>query len=94
MSTFQPLERLSVVSIGTPGVVSNFSLIQILTGTVLTKVLENVYTNNPDTAFRWDPTSQQWIFNIDNSNLSAGSTYFYAVTLNDGSVIYFQYGLR
>ena len=82
------------VSIGTPGVVSNFSLIQILTGTVLTKVLENVYTNNPDTAFRWDPTSQQWIFNIDNSNLAAGSTYFYAVTLNDGSVIYFQYGLR
>jgi hypothetical protein len=82
------------VSIGTPGVVSNFSLIQILTGTVLTKVQENVYTNNPDTSFRWDPTSQQWIFNIDNSNLAAGSTYFYAVTLNDGSVIYFQYGLR
>jgi dipeptidyl aminopeptidase/acylaminoacyl peptidase len=82
------------VSIGTPGVVSNFSLIQILTGTVLTKVLENVYTNNPDTAFRWDPTSQQWIFNISNADLAAGSTYFYAITLNDGSVIYFQYGLR
>jgi hypothetical protein len=54
-----------------------------------------VDTNNPDTAFRWDPTGQQWIFNIATGNLSAGSTYYiYTITLNDGSTIIFQYGLR
>jgi hypothetical protein len=53
-----------------------------------------VDANNPDTIFRWDATSQQWIFNITTSNLTAGSTYIYTITLNDGSTIMFQYGLR
>jgi hypothetical protein len=37
---------------------------------------------------------QQWIFNIDTSSLAAGNTYVYAIALNDGTVISFQYGLR
>jgi hypothetical protein len=82
------------VSIGTAGVVSSFYLTQILTGTASTTVQEIVNTNNPDTAFRWDPTNMQWIFNITTQNLSAGSTYIYTITLNDGSSIVFQYGLR
>jgi hypothetical protein len=40
------------------------------------------------------PTSQQWIFNITSGNLTAGNTYVYAITLNDGTIINFQYGLR
>ena len=82
------------VSIGTPGVVTSFFLTRIVSGTVTTTVDNVVDTNNPDTAFRWDPTGQQWIFNITTGNLSAGSTYIYTITLNDSSTIIFQYGLR
>jgi uncharacterized repeat protein (TIGR01451 family) len=82
------------VSIGTPGVVTSFFLTGIVSGTVTTTVDSIVDTNNPDTAFRWDPTGQQWIFNITTGNLSAGSTYIYTITLNDGSTVIFQYGLR
>ncbi len=82
------------VSIGTPGVVASFYLTQIITATVTTNVVDIVNTNNPDSAFRWDPTVLQWIFNITTSNLAAGSTYIYTITLNDGSTISFQYGLR
>jgi hypothetical protein len=80
------------VSIGTPGVVASFYLTQIITGTVTANVEDIVDTNNPDAAFRWD--GQQWIFNITTSNLAAGSTYVYTITLNDGSAILFQFGLR
>jgi hypothetical protein len=82
------------VSVGTPGVVSSFLLTGTLTGTTTATVTDMVDTNNPDTAFRWDPTSQQWIFNITTGNLAAGSTYIYTIALNDGSTIMFQYGLR
>lgn len=82
------------LSIGTTGVVSSFYLTATLTGTVTDVVQDVVDTNNPDAAFRWDPTAQQWIFNISTGNLTAGSTYVYTITLNDGSVISFRYGLR
>lgn len=82
------------VSIGTPGVVSSFYLTRILSGTTSTTVENVVDTSNPDTAFRWDPVGQQWIFNITTSNLTAGRTYIYTIGLNDGSTIVFQYGLK
>jgi len=82
------------VSIGSPGAVSSFFLTAIQSGTVTTTVENVVDTNNPDTAFRWDSTNQQWIFNISTANLSAGSTYIYTIALNDNSKIIFQYGLR
>jgi len=78
---------------GKSGFIS-FFLIKIITGTVTTTVDDVVDTNNPDTKFRWDPTNQQWIFNITTQNLSAGSTHVYTITLNDGSTIFFQFGLR
>jgi hypothetical protein len=55
---------------------------------------EAVSSTNPDTAFRWDPTDQQWIFNTSTKNLAANKTYVYTITLNDGTNIVFQYGLR
>jgi len=82
------------ISIGTPGVVSSFALVEVLNNTTTSSAQEVVDTNNPDTAFRWDTTSQQWIFNIATASLSAGNTYVYAISLNDGSTILFQYGLR
>jgi YVTN family beta-propeller protein len=81
------------VSIGNAGVVTSFDLTQIIAGTV-TSVDESVTSTTPDSAFRWDPTGQQWIFNISTSNLPAGQTYVFTITLNDGTVILFQFGLR
>jgi hypothetical protein len=80
-------------SVGTPGVVSSFRLIQIINGTVAT-VDEAVDSTTPDTAFRWSADGQQWIFNINTKSLTSGKTYVYLITLNDGSTISFQFGLK
>jgi len=68
-------------------------LVQIVSGTV-TDVDQTVTSTTVDTAFRWDPSAQQWIFNIGTVNLPAGQTYVYSIQLNDGSMIGFRYGLR
>ncbi len=81
------------VSIGTSGVVSSFRLVQISTGTVA-DVDEAVFSTTPDTAFRWSTTDQLWIFNINTKSLTAGKTYGYQITLNDGSTILFRFGLK
>jgi len=80
-------------SIGTPGVVSSFKLIQKAAGTA-TDVDEAVDSTTPDAAFRWDSTSQQWIFNMSTKSLSASLTYYYRITLNDGTNIDFKLGLK
>jgi uncharacterized repeat protein (TIGR01451 family) len=79
-------------SIGTAGVVSNF-FYGVVNGTYTPVVDEAVDSTTPDTYFRWDPTAQQWIFNISTKPLSVHSTYIYQINLNDGSTINFQYGL-
>jgi hypothetical protein len=81
------------VSVGTAGVVVSFSLVQIIGGTV-TDVNESVDATTPDSAFRWDSSGQQWIFNISTANLQAGQTYAYAIELNDGTSIVFRFGLK
>ncbi|WP_263418906.1 MBG domain-containing protein [Terriglobus albidus] len=80
-------------SIGASGVVTSFNLVQIIGGTVTTTVEEAVTSTTPDTSFRWDPTAQQWVFNISTKPLSIQKTYVYSIGLNDGSTILFQYGL-
>jgi len=80
-----------------PTVVKSFSLVQVITGTTTSDVTDSVDTNTPDTSFRWDPTGQQWIFNIstrDSTIYQPNHTYVYQIVLNDGSVINFQFGLR
>ena len=81
------------VSVGNAGVVSAFLLVQIISGTT-TNVDETVASTTPDTMFRWDPSAQQWIFNISTNALPAGQTYVYSIQLNDGSSIGFRFGLR
>jgi hypothetical protein len=81
------------VSVGTPGVVSSFYRTQIISGTV-TNVDETVSSTSSDTAFHWDATNQQWVFNISTTSLAANNTYVYTITLNDGTTIQFQYGLK
>jgi hypothetical protein len=80
-------------SIGTAGVVTSFNLVQIISGTVSATVDESVISTTPDSSFRWDSTAQQWIFNVSTKPLSAQTTYVYSIGLNDGSTIFFRYGL-
>jgi hypothetical protein len=81
-------------SIGTPGTVTSFRLVQIITGGVATNVDQAPLSKTPASAFRWDPVDQQWIFNLDTKDLAAGSTYVYRIGLVDGSTIEFRFALR
>jgi hypothetical protein len=79
-------------SIGTPGVVQSFVLVRTSAGT--TDLNEPARSTNPDASFRWDPTALQWVFNLSTSGGTSGLTYFYRITLNDGTDIDFQFGLK
>jgi hypothetical protein len=68
-------------------------LTKIIADTV-TNVDETVSSTSSDTAFHWDATNQQWVFNTSTTSLAAGNTYVYTITLNDGTTIGFQYGLK
>jgi hypothetical protein len=76
------------------GVVSSFLLLQKTSGTATVDVNEAPISTTPDTTFRWDPSAQQWVFNLNTKNLQAGQTYRYQIGLADGTVIPFQFGLR
>jgi hypothetical protein len=82
------------VSVGTPGVVTSFTLQRITQGTVTMEVTRQPASTTPDTAFRWDPDGQQWIFNLNTKDLAAGATYIYGIGLDDGTSIEFRFGLR
>jgi hypothetical protein len=81
-------------SVGAAGVVASFNLVRVVNGTIVQTVDEPVDSTTPDPAFRWDATGQQWIFNIATKPLPANQTYVFLITLNDGSTISFQYGLK
>ena len=74
-----------------------FPVNPVIGGTVTQTPNEVPDSTTPDTGFRWDPTGQQWIYNI-NTKASpvnvANRTYTFQITLNDGSVIQFRFGLR
>jgi hypothetical protein len=83
-------------SVSTPGLVTAYGLTAAANSPAVT-IDEDVYSTTPDTAFRWDPSGQQWIFNQstkNNSTLKSGVTYYFAINLNDGTSIYFQYALK
>ena len=84
----------SGVSIGTPGVVTSFTQIRVIQGTVTTDVNVESVSTTPHTAFRWDPVDQQWIFNLSTKDLAPGATYVYRIGLDDGSSIQFSFGVR
>jgi MBG domain-containing protein/carboxypeptidase family protein/Big-like domain-containing protein len=82
------------ISIGTPGTVTSFRLVQVITGTGATDVDAAPVSTTPDTSFRWDPTDQQWIFNLATKDLAANATYVYQIGLVDGSTIGFRFALK
>jgi hypothetical protein len=81
-------------SVGIPGVVQAFQLIAIVNGITSTAVNETVTSTTPDAAFRWDSTGKLWIFNINTKAMDLNRTYVYRITLNDGSFIDFQFGVK
>ena len=81
-------------SIGTPGVVTEFKLVQIIVGGTPSNINEPVFSTTPDTAFRWSASDEQWIFNISTKSLVKNNIYVYRITLNDGTAIIFQFGLK
>ncbi len=81
-------------SINTPGLVTSFSLTGKTTTSSSIAVNEPVFSTTPDAAFRWDASSQQWIFNINTRNMSSMTKYTYTITLNDGSTIVFSFNLK
>jgi len=60
----------------------------------VTNVDETIDANVADAGFRFDTSAQQWIFNLSTKSENAGYTYVYTITLNDGTSITFQYGLK
>jgi hypothetical protein len=81
-------------SVGAAGVVASFNLVQTMSGTVVATINEPVDSTTPDANFRWDSSAMQWIFNINTKLLTKNVTYFYRVTLNDGTTINFNFGLK
>jgi len=55
---------------------------------------EEILSTTPDTQFRWDDTAQQWVFNLNSKNLTAGMIYTYRIYLNDTSNIEFKFGVK
>jgi hypothetical protein len=80
-------------SVGAPGTVTGFYVIMSTAGT-FSDANEAPDSTTPDTAFRWDPSDRQWIFNISTKTLSANTTYLFRIALNDGSFIDFRFGLK
>jgi hypothetical protein len=83
-------------SIGTAGVVANFFVYKTVAGTVA-NVDETNITSTNSLYWNFDPTGQQWIFNIGTKTgavSSPNTTYCLEIDLNDGSKIQFQFGLK
>jgi hypothetical protein len=83
------------VSIGTAGIVTGSGAPVLYSKTNgAGGVDEPVYSTTPNTAFRWDATDQQWIFNQSTENLTSGVIYTYRINLNDGSYIQYTFGVK
>ena len=77
--------------VSTAGTVTGFAIIGAIAGT-MTVLNEVPDSTTPDTAFRW--TGSHWIFNVSTKTLQANTTYLFRITLNDGTFINFQFGLK
>jgi hypothetical protein len=65
-------------------------------GTTSAAIDESVYAYQPTagTTYRWDPTSQQYIYNWQSPKNGVGNVYRIGVTLEDGKSYYVNVGLK
>jgi hypothetical protein len=80
-------------SVGLPGTVIGFGMLMSSSNNY-SEANEVVDSTTPDTAFRWSPTDQLWIFNISTRSLAANKGYLFRVALSDGTFIDFAFGLK
>ncbi len=71
------ISNSAAVFAGTGGTLTMLSAVR---GTV-DAVNETTSGDIPDAAFRWDASSQQWIFNMATTNLTSGQTYQFKINL-------------
>ena len=76
-------------AINTPDLITDFRLVRVIGDGTMPDVIDSTSAHD---AFR--SGAQQWIFDINTKNLSAGSTYVFQIALNDGSTIQFQFALK
>jgi hypothetical protein len=55
---------------------------------------EPVSSDSPSSTFRYDASSQLFVYNLSTKNLKAGMQYTYQVRLDDGSSFTFKFGLK
>jgi catabolite regulation protein CreA len=78
----QSISNPAAVFAGTSG---SLTMLSAVRGTV-TAANESAIIDIPDVAFRWDPSGQQWIFNMATSNLESGTTYSFSINLKVGNI--------
>jgi hypothetical protein len=81
-------------SIGTPGVVADFRLVETVRGGVAQTVNQNVPSLLDPPVFRWDPVLRQWLFVIDTRSFTRLTSYSFRIFLADGSSIPFRFTIR
>ena len=81
------------VSQSTPGTVTNFSITDVIRGTLDQSVDLSVDPKPGTNGFVF-AEDQLWLFRIDGKSLATGFTYVFRIDLNDGSKITFQFGKR
>lgn len=59
---------------------------------MVTNVNEGTYNDIPDVAFRW--STGIWIFNMATTNMNKNTTYYFGISLADGSYILFHFGTK
>jgi hypothetical protein len=80
-------------SIGTPGVTLG-PPVNTSVAPGAGAVDENVFSTTPDTTFRWSASDQLWIFNQKTTNLISGKVYTFRIDLNDGTAIFYTFGVK
>ena len=83
-------------SVGTTGTISRFTVTQLSSLPNGATVDEAVVSSNGDSAFRWDPSGLQWIFNLSpkGTGMVSGKLYLITVYLNDGTKISGTVGVK
>jgi len=82
----------SISAVSSGSMVTSFRLLQKITGGVTTTL-----NQAQGTGFNFNTGTQAWTINLSTStptNLAAGSTYVYQLTLNDGTTINFQFTMN
>jgi hypothetical protein len=81
-------------SVGSPGVVSSFKLVEALSNGITQTLNQDVPSVVAPPVFKWDPFLQEWAFAINTKGYAKATTYAFRVTLSDTTFIDFRFALK